>query len=127
MSFSKSFSKGVPQLSNPLSPRPPPRARTGSRGSGALPGLHATRAGAFSGECAHGVGRYAGVAVRKDDHHRLNLTFGQKVVDNVIRVAGFRPFPVVAADAVQQNEHRVLTIGRIAWRRVDAHLATRSE
>jgi hypothetical protein len=39
-------------------------------------GRSATRAHAFSGECAHRVG-HAGVAIGKDDHHWLNLTLSQ--------------------------------------------------
>ena len=37
------------------------------------------------------------------------------------------PLAVVAADAVQQVEHRILAAGRVAGRRVDAHLAARAE
>lgn len=63
-----------------------------------------------------------GAAIGKHDDHRRRLLFGIQVVENLIGDAAARPFVFVAADPVQQVEHRILLILGIPGRRIDLRL-----
>ena len=62
-------------------------------------------------------------AVGHDDDHRLGLAVGDQVVEEDVGRGEALPLRLVAADAVQEIEHRVLLVLRVAGRRVDLHLA----
>ncbi len=55
-----------------------------------------------------------GAAVGHDHDHGHGLPLGDQVVEEEIRLGEALPFRLVAADAVQQVEHRVLLLGRVA-------------
>ncbi len=57
------------------------------------------------------------------DQHGDGLLLGAEVVQDDVRHAAPGPLVVVAADAVQQVEDRVLVVPGIPRRRVDGHLA----
>jgi hypothetical protein len=56
----------------------------------------------------------------------VGLPVGDQVIEEEVRMGEALPFRLVAADAVQQVEDRVLLLGRVARGRVDLHLAGRA-
>ena len=66
-------------------------------------------------------------AVGHDDDHRHGLAVGDQVVEQDVGLGEALPLRLVAADAVQQVEHGILLVLRVAGRRVDVHLAPRAD
>ena len=62
-------------------------------------------------------------AVGHDDDHRHRLLVGVQVVEDHVGRAAARPLVLVAADAVQQVQDRVLLVLGVPRRRVDLRLA----
>ena len=62
-------------------------------------------------------------AVGQDDDHRHGLLVGVQVVEDHVGRAAARPLVLVAADAVQQVQDRVLLVLRVPRRGVDPRLA----
>src|SRR5205085_8167059 len=104
--------------------------RTASSCSGTRGGTAWTTAAAHPGLSAYflNVSRgHAGIAVGKDHYHRLNFLLRDQVVDDDLGVANLGPFPIVPAQAMQQEQNRIFALGRIAGRQVNAELPARSE
>src|SRR6185312_7811205 len=65
-------------------------------------------------------------SVGHDDDHRLNLAQGVKIIQDRLWMAAPEPFLFVAADAMQEIEHRVSLVPRIPRRRIDQRPPRRS-
>jgi hypothetical protein len=62
-------------------------------------------------------------AVGHDDDHRRRLLVGVQVVEDDVGGAAARPLVLVAADAVEEVQDRILLVLGVARRGVDPHLA----
>ncbi len=60
------------------------------------------------------------------DDHRRRLSGGDEVVNDRVGVDVTAPFPLVAADAVQQVEHGIFPVGRVMRRKINDRFAPRA-